>query len=89
VLQRHAAQVLPSEIVNRTDKRVFGDVYAGGHTREFARRWGGRLTADDLGMDTDWLRDHWSRAGTDPSKQVSALTFMALQYCWLHAEGPR
>ena len=80
LLRHHFADLLPPEILERRTKALFGDAYFGPYTREFARQWdGGGMP---VGVDTEWLKDHWTNA-----ESIHAGTAMLLQSAWLAANG--
>jgi asparagine synthetase B (glutamine-hydrolysing) len=78
VLRRHATEHLPSEIVNRRDKRFMGPVFFNSATREFARRWDGRTSYVEIRA--SWLKEEWMKP------EPSAMTMLLLQHAWLESE---
>lgn len=68
--------LLPKELIARTDKADFGDVYWGPESERFVRSWQGH-GVDTTIVDVDRLRDVWTSSYPD------ARSHQLLQSAWL------
>jgi hypothetical protein len=71
--------LLPPEVLSRTDKADFTRTHWNEHSRAFAASWTGRGLPDEL-IDTDVLRRNWQAGPSDSPDMRAALLF---QTAWL------
>jgi asparagine synthase (glutamine-hydrolysing) len=80
LMDRLFADVLPSEVLRRSDKATFNGTAFGVHARAFAATWDGSGVDDDL-VDPSMLLQEWQKP------RPSAASFALLQAAWLAWEA--
>lgn len=73
------ADVLPDQVLARSDKAVFGSAFIGAETREFAWTWKGG-GVDPAIVDPDALRAAWL------AERFNTRAALLLQAAWLHEQ---
>ena len=75
------SDVLPDQVLSRSDKAVFGSAFVGPETKEFAWAWkGGGI--DSTIVDPDALRAAWL------GERFNTRAALLLQAAWLHEQEP-
>ena len=75
VLRNLVSDLLPEEVLMRSDKVTFNGCYMSQHTRRFAEQWNGDGVDHEL-VDAELLRQEWL------SEWPSAMTAALLQQAW-------
>lgn len=81
-MRRLFGDLLPPEVVARTDKAHFDEAFWCEHSQTFARRWNGTGVPEEW-VDAGVLAQHW-RAG-----RPSAQSFTLVQAAWLNSDANR